>query len=317
MDAERWRLLQPSPPSAGWVGRPERFNGSLRSSPVGDAHGPGGGMMDLILWRHAEAEELADAGDDLARALTSRGEKQAARMAAWLDRQLPEGLRVLASPARRTEQTANALGRKFKMRAELLPGGTPQDLLDLVQWPRAKGTVLVVGHQPMLGQTIAQLMGLQASECAVRKGAVWWLRQRQRPVQSQNMLITVQSPEFLGDLLCRGDASVQLGLLARGFGRRFGGGRRTRRRGFRLGATCLDGRYCLYRAAQGGVRHGGQDLQARAQQLAFLHGLGESSRALLQGFYDCVFIFGNSETVAHQLGLLGLGIPGGGWRGLE
>ena len=39
-------------------------------------------MMDLILWRHAEAEELAEAGDDLARALTSRGEKQAARMAA-------------------------------------------------------------------------------------------------------------------------------------------------------------------------------------------------------------------------------------------
>ncbi|MBV7431172.1 histidine phosphatase family protein [Acidovorax sp. sif1233] len=154
-------------------------------------------MMDLILWRHAEAEEAAEGGDDLARALTPRGEKQAARMAAWLDRQLPEGLRVLASPSRRTEQTASALGRKFKMRAELLPGGTPQELLDLAQWPRAKGTVLIVGHQPMLGQTIAQLMGLQASECAVRKGSVWWLRQRQRLDQSQTLLIAVQSPEFV------------------------------------------------------------------------------------------------------------------------
>lgn len=154
-------------------------------------------MMDLILWRHAEAEEPAEGGDDLARALTSRGEKQAARMAAWLDRQLPDGLRVLASPSLRTEQTASALGRKFKARAELLPGGTPQDLLDLVQWPRAKGAVLVVGHQPMLGQTIAQLMDLKASECPVRKGAVWWLRQRQRLDQSQTLLIAVQSPEFL------------------------------------------------------------------------------------------------------------------------
>lgn len=153
--------------------------------------------MDLILWRHAEAEEPADGVDDLARSLTQRGEKQAARMAAWLDRQLPEGLRVLASPARRTEQTASALGRKFKMRAELLPGGAPQDLLDLAQWPRAKGAVLIVGHQPMLGQTIAQLMGLQAPECVVRKGAVWWLRQRQRLDQSQTVLITVQSPELL------------------------------------------------------------------------------------------------------------------------
>lgn len=154
-------------------------------------------MMDLILWRHAEAEEAADGMDDTARPLTARGEKQAARMAAWLDRQLPEGLRVLASPARRTEQTASALGRKFKMRAELLPGGTVEELLELAQWPRARGTVLIVGHQPLLGQTIAQLLGLQASECAVRKGAVWWLRQRQRLDQSQTVLMTVQSPEFL------------------------------------------------------------------------------------------------------------------------
>lgn len=154
-------------------------------------------MMDLILWRHAEAEEPGDGCDDLARALTARGEKQAARMAAWLDRQLPEGLRVLASPARRTEQTASALGRKFKMRAELLPGAMPQDVLDLAQWPRARGAVLIVGHQPVLGQTIAQLLGLQAPECAVRKGSVWWLRQRQRLEESQTVLITVQSPEFL------------------------------------------------------------------------------------------------------------------------
>ena len=153
--------------------------------------------MDLILWRHAEAEDVEDGSEDLARALTPRGEKQATRMAAWLDRQLPEGLRVLASPARRTEQTARALGRKFKMRAELLPGGTPQDLLELAQWPRAKGAVLVVGHQPMLGQTIAQLMGLQSTDCAVRKGAVWWLRQRQRLDQSQTVLVAVQSPELL------------------------------------------------------------------------------------------------------------------------
>ncbi len=154
-------------------------------------------MMDLILWRHAEAEELEDGSDDLNRALTARGEKQAARMAAWLDRQLPEGLRVLASPARRTEQTASALGRKFKMRAELLPGATPQDLLELAQWPRSKGAVLIVGHQPVLGQTIAELLGLKAPECSVRKGSVWWLRQRQRLEHSETVLITVQSPEFL------------------------------------------------------------------------------------------------------------------------
>ena len=45
--------------------------------------------MDLILWRHAEAEDWTEGCDDLQRSLTGRGEKQAKRMAAWLDRQLP------------------------------------------------------------------------------------------------------------------------------------------------------------------------------------------------------------------------------------
>ncbi|GAA4420475.1 SixA phosphatase family protein [Acidovorax lacteus] len=153
--------------------------------------------MDLILWRHAEAHPGLEEGDDLERALTPRGEKQALRMAGWLDRQLPEGLRVLASPARRTVQTAEALGRKFKLRAELLPDGTPDDLLELVQWPQGRGAVLVVGHQPLLGRVVAQLMGLPGGECAVRKGSVWWLRQRQRLDQPQTVLVTVQTPELL------------------------------------------------------------------------------------------------------------------------
>ncbi|WP_119964993.1 SixA phosphatase family protein [Simplicispira lacusdiani] len=153
--------------------------------------------MDLILWRHAEAEEGGEGMDDLQRPLTARGEKQAARMAVWLDRQLPDGLRVLSSPARRAEQTAQALGRKFKLRAELLPDGSPQELLELAQWPRARGAVLVVGHQPALGQTVARLLDMRSGECAVRKGAVWWLRQRQRMDHSETILLAVQAPDFL------------------------------------------------------------------------------------------------------------------------
>ena len=154
-------------------------------------------MMDLILWRHAEALDESEGMEDLQRPLTSRGEKQAARMAAWLDRQLPDGARVICSPARRTEQTALALGRKYKLRAELLPGCTPAELLELAQWPQGKGTVLVVGHQPVLGQTIAELVGFTAADCSVRKGAVWWLRQRQRLEELQTVIVTVQSPEVL------------------------------------------------------------------------------------------------------------------------
>lgn len=153
--------------------------------------------MDLILWRHAEAIDLELVGDDMVRTLTAKGEKQATRMASWLDRQLPDGAKVWSSPALRTEQTAQALGRKFKTHAALAPLSTVDDLLDLVHWPHAKGCVLVVGHQPTLGHTIARLLGLAEADCAVKKGAIWWLRHREREGIAQTMVVTVQSPEVL------------------------------------------------------------------------------------------------------------------------
>jgi len=153
--------------------------------------------MDLILWRHAEAVEAPLGGDDMARQLTGRGEKQATRMGAWLDRQLPESARIWVSPARRTEQTALALGRKYKLSPFIEPDESVDSLLELVQWPLAKGCVLVVGHQPVMGQTIAKLLGLSANECAVKKGAAWWLRARQRHEGDSTVVVTVQTPELL------------------------------------------------------------------------------------------------------------------------
>ena len=157
--------------------------------------------MDLILWRHAEAEDLEEndegGGDDLSRRLTPRGEKQAARMAAWLDRQLPEGTRIWSSPAVRTEQTVLALGRRYRVRPELGPDGTPQGLLEVVQWPDARQPALVVGHQPTLGRVVAQLLGLASGDCSIRKGSVWWLRRRERHGVWQTIVLCVQTPELL------------------------------------------------------------------------------------------------------------------------
>jgi phosphohistidine phosphatase len=151
--------------------------------------------MDLILWRHAEAEDEREQRPDIDRPLTPRGEKQAARVGAWLDRHLPDGTRVLCSPALRCQQTALALGRKFKLREELAPGAGAQDLLQAAQWPQARHPVLVVGHQPVLGEVVAQLLRIAGGECTVRKGAVWWLRARERDGDEQAVIWAVQSPE--------------------------------------------------------------------------------------------------------------------------
>jgi phosphohistidine phosphatase len=153
--------------------------------------------MDLIFWRHAEADDWVEGCDDMQRSLTQRGEKQAKRMAAWLDRQLPEGTRIVCSPARRCEQTALALGRKYKLRSELAPEASADELLGAAGWPNGKSVVLLIGHQPSLGNAIALLLGMKQDSSPVRKGAVWWIRTRERDGDVQTVVVTVQSPELL------------------------------------------------------------------------------------------------------------------------
>ena len=161
--------------------------------------------MDLILWRHAEARDLPegefDAAADLARALTPRGEKQAQRMAEWLNRFLPESTRILVSPALRTRQTADALGRKYRTVDALAPGQSHTQALAASRWPDSREPVLLIGHQPTLGQLAAYLMGgaatLDGPPWAVRKGAVWWLRHRDREGVAEVVLVSVRTPDKL------------------------------------------------------------------------------------------------------------------------
>lgn len=131
--------------------------------------------MELILWRHAEAE---DGVADLERALTKRGRRQARRMAEWLRPLLVGDWRILASPARRTIQTVKALELPYEVREALGPGAPAQAILREAGWPRNAASVLVVGHQPTLGQVAARLMGGAAGELAIKKGALWWFAGR-------------------------------------------------------------------------------------------------------------------------------------------
>ncbi|MES2089597.1 MAG: phosphohistidine phosphatase SixA [Pseudomonadota bacterium] len=152
--------------------------------------------MDLVLWRHAQAQ-VEPVADDLARRLTTKGERQADRMAAWLNQRLPNTARILVSPAQRTQQTAQALARAFKTVEVLAPVASVDDVLQAARWPDTKDTVLLVGHQPTLGMVAARLMTGQDLPWSIRKGAVWWLRGRELEGALVVTLQAVQSPDFL------------------------------------------------------------------------------------------------------------------------
>lgn len=153
--------------------------------------------MELILWRHAEAVDKGDGIADLERALTRRGQKQAARMGAWLSARLPSDVRILCSPALRCQQTALGLARHFEVRPELDPGTGPVAILEATGWPRAAHPVLVVGHQPALGELVARLLSMEGGGCEIEKGAVWWLCKGEEGARAEAVLRTVQSPELV------------------------------------------------------------------------------------------------------------------------
>jgi len=155
---------------------------------------PGETTMDLLLWRHAEAE---DGEDDMKRRLTERGEKQARAMAKWVHAHQPKKMRIIVSPSVRTQQTAEALNLPFETRRKIGPEACVSELIAASGWPQASESVLIIGRQPSLGRLAALLLGGQESEWTIKKGALWWLTNRTRRGETQTVLRTVMSTEFL------------------------------------------------------------------------------------------------------------------------
>jgi phosphohistidine phosphatase len=148
--------------------------------------------MDLILWRHAEAE---DGTPDHARELTAKGIKQAAKVAAFLNQHLPQDPRILVSPAARTQQTAAALSHHFTLAPTIAPGASAEAVLHAARWPDAGGTVLIVGHQPTLGEVAARLIGCEGAALGIKKGSIWWFSQRDGSAQVTLRLVI--TPDLL------------------------------------------------------------------------------------------------------------------------
>jgi phosphohistidine phosphatase len=157
--------------------------------------------MDLILWRHAEAEDGDGRMPDAKRRLTARGEKQARKMAAWLNERLPKSVTILVSPAERTQQTAHALGRPFEVEPKIGVGADCADLLATAGWPDSKvsrgGTLILVGHQPTLGRLAALLLSGSEADWTIKKGAIWWFSRRTREDEDRVMLRAVMEIDLL------------------------------------------------------------------------------------------------------------------------
>lgn len=147
-------------------------------------------IAELLLWRHADAE---DGAPDSGRALTKKGMKQAKQVAAWLKPRLPNDCLILVSPAKRAQQTAAALDLPYTTEQRIGTQANAADIIAASGWPRRKGAVLVVGHQPTLGRVAASLLTGDAAGWTIKKGALWWFSNR----AGEAILRAVVSPDLL------------------------------------------------------------------------------------------------------------------------
>jgi phosphohistidine phosphatase len=115
--------------------------------------------MRLLVFRHGIAEDRSSDGTDASRELTGHGvarTRAAARgLAAFADR--PDV--ILSSPKTRALQTAReaaaAFGSEVEVLAELADGPPAEALRALAA--RTEGTVMIVGHEPMLSELVEQV----------------------------------------------------------------------------------------------------------------------------------------------------------------
>ena len=120
----------------------------------------------IYLLRHGDAED--GDGDDAARRLTAKGERQARAAGRALSALGAKVDVCLTSPKLRAAETARlaceSLGLEPETAAELRGGGF--DALALVA---GRGDVLLVGHEPDLSSEVARLTGARAK---LRKGGL-------------------------------------------------------------------------------------------------------------------------------------------------
>jgi phosphohistidine phosphatase len=153
-------------------------------------------FLELLLLRHGIAEDRRPGVPDAGRQLTAAGR---ARTRAVLERAVSLGVRadrLLSSPLSRAWQTgeiavAAGLAPGIELAQALEPGGDPLPLLPA--WlargagdgspapgadarDAAPGRLLLVGHEPDLGDLAARLLGAPSGAIALRKAGMALLR---------------------------------------------------------------------------------------------------------------------------------------------
>jgi phosphohistidine phosphatase len=133
--------------------------------------------MEIYILRHGIAEDANPGSPDSERALTAPGRQKLRRV---LERAHSAGVEtslILTSPYRRAVETAQVAvqvlgrGKLIETRA-LLPGSSPEEVWEEIRLHHREAAVLLAGHEPLLGMTVAYLLGAPSMQVDMKKAAL-------------------------------------------------------------------------------------------------------------------------------------------------
>jgi phosphohistidine phosphatase len=134
--------------------------------------------MFVYVLRHGIADDAKQGEPDSSRALTSEGRK---KLASVLDRARKGGAAptsILTSPYLRAKQTARMAAQAFSCEGSvvetsaLVPSGSPELVWDEVSEYRSEQHLMVVGHEPLLGELVSYLLDSPSLRVDMRKAAL-------------------------------------------------------------------------------------------------------------------------------------------------
>jgi phosphohistidine phosphatase len=79
---------------------------------------------------------------------------------------------------------------------DLYGSAHPAEVLEAVGWPLKEGTVILVGHQPQLGEIASFLLTRRDEPWPVKKGAIWWFKTGEEGGRLATELFTVIPPKL-------------------------------------------------------------------------------------------------------------------------
>jgi phosphohistidine phosphatase len=133
--------------------------------------------MEIYILRHGIAEEAQAGKPDSERALTEEGRHKLRQV---LERAATAGAEptlILSSPYRRAVETARLAsqllecGEMLKTQA-LLPNSAPEDVWQEIRTHRQEKSLLLAGHEPLLSQVAAYLLGAPGMQIDMKKAGL-------------------------------------------------------------------------------------------------------------------------------------------------